>query len=278
MVCGMQLLLPFAFVMIFTQFSYEVVPIYVRGLIHGIIWPKYWILESEEKKRVLEKSPLLLLDTLDIVSMDIVFNFSIILTFGFCCPLLAFGIGCACFFKIKMWTLFVGRLMSYFTKRTRDISLSDHNSDCDTTDYFPYTLTALSSVCLPIYAILDVNMTILLRSSTLFLSLIVWDIVADDVGWKSAVWAPILLLLVPLVCVNVRKVMAKRQDHDNTLLDTMIKSNEDIELSGMSKDVASYNSGDRNVEAVNGELGCLDYVEKVEVENPIRISIDGTGV
>jgi hypothetical protein len=42
--------------------------------------------------------------------------------------------------------------------------------------------------------------------------------------------------------------------------------------------VASYNSGDRNVEAVNGELGCLDDVKKVEVENPIRISIDGTGV
>jgi hypothetical protein len=55
MVCGMQLLLPFAFVMIFTSFNYESVPIPVRGLIHGLIWPKYWVEESEAKRAVLAR-------------------------------------------------------------------------------------------------------------------------------------------------------------------------------------------------------------------------------
>lgn len=235
MVCGMQLLLPFVFVLIFTHFRYEVVPTYVRGLIHGIIWPKYWILETKEKMLLLEKSPLLLLDTLDVVSMDIVFNLSIILTFGFCSPLLAFGIGCACFFKIKMWTLFVGRMLSYVTQKTQSMSLVDEGKSWS----LPYTLTALSSVCLPIYAILDVNMTILLRSSTLFLSLLVWDIVADDVGWQSAIWAPILLLLVPIICINVRKVMDNRRLTQELRMDMMGNIDDDIELNEIKKKISA---------------------------------------
>lgn len=241
MVAGMQLLLPFAFLMIFTKFDYNSVPTVLRPLIHGLMWPKYWIAESQEKEKLLASSPLLLLDTVDIVSMDVIFNLSIMLTFGFCSPILALAIGCACFFKIKMWTLFIGRLMSYFTKAKAKLefipkdflpseeekehmeegedseedgraALSPEEGPMATNEFkFPYTLSALATTCIPIYDILDKNMVILLRSSAVFLSMLVWDIVADDYGWKNAMWAPASLALSTVACISARKVVDWRE-------------------------------------------------------------------
>ena len=227
----MQLLIPFAFVMIFTHVPYQTVPTAVRGLIHGIIWPKYWVEESDEKEKDLSSQPLLLLDTVDIVSMDIIFNLSVMLTFGICSPILALAIGLSCFFKLQMWTLFIGRLVSYFTRRNRntfgshkkedttgreDSKESDHQLDLSkreesVSDFeFPYTLRYLATTCIPIFDILDQNSGILLGSSTIFLSLLVWDIVGDDFGWKNSLWAPIIMISIPFMLYRLRKWNDKR--------------------------------------------------------------------
>ena len=262
MVAAMQLLLPFAFVMIFTKLPYEFMPVPLRPLIHGIIWPKYWIAVSNIKKADLLEAPLLLLDTVDILSMDIVFNLSIMLTFGFCSPILALAIGCSCFFKIKMWTLFIGRLMSYFTKQSRQMSVTflprdfkdkekiederekekekekeDEEfgaervaeSEEDTED-FPYTLSALATTCIPIYSILDKNMVVILRSSSVFLSMLVWDVAADDLGWKAALWAPISLLLITTVLVFVSSLRRMDQDESSDGEDNDLDRDNNIEL------------------------------------------------
>jgi hypothetical protein len=67
----------------------------------------------------------------------------------------------------------------------------------------------------------------------------VWDIVADDVGWQSAIWAPILLLLVPIVCINVRKVMDNRRLTQELRMDMMGNIDDDIELNEIKKKISA---------------------------------------
>jgi hypothetical protein len=200
--------------------------------------------------------------------MDIIFNLSIMLTFGFCSPILALAIGCACFFKIKMWTLFIGRLMCYFSKRTTPFRTAHSQSSeglgsGSDADKFPYTLSALATTCLPIYDILDANMTILLRSSSIFLSLLVWDIAADDSGWRLALWAPATLLLVPVLCLWARRVLDRRE-REGMRLSGDDSSSDDIELKHRCESRAT-----RDYKESDGDSDSSSHDSAVNVSNPI---------
>ena len=93
-----------------------------------------------------------------------------------------------------------------------------------------------------------------------------WDIAADDLGWKNALWAPILLLLTPVVGFGVKNFLLKR--------DVSEEDGDDIELRDVkgengTEDRSGSGSGgkDREVEKEQRQSACV--VVSSAVSNPI---------
>jgi hypothetical protein len=146
-------------------------------------------------------------------------NFILLLTFGLCSPLLGFSISLNIYLCIWSWLMLIGRFISFRVETfpIRPISLRHSSTHHDS--YFlndPF-LNLLNSQLYLVNSSLLVCKWPIICISSLFITMLSWDMVGDEVGWFGGWWVPVVgLSLMALIWL-----------WDRVLLKSEIKSSSD---------------------------------------------------
>ena len=112
---SIQLVLPLIVLAVLTNVSHDSMPSSVHKVIHGIIWPEYWLSGSDDVLAVSKLKALGGGDSGDLLNMrpifcnDVCNNWLLMVTFGLCSPVLAVAIVCSVLLKMSLWVMLVGR-------------------------------------------------------------------------------------------------------------------------------------------------------------------------
>jgi hypothetical protein len=160
------------------------------GLFDGILWPRFWLRSSDAEilsrnEFILETNPVVMLNTRAFFCFEFLNNLVILSTFGLCSPILACAIVCVVVVKMNMRLLLLGRFTSIVSGEDNE---STHSS-----------LIALGDLYTPVSDVLRRSFRIIAGSSAIFISLVSWDIAADDVSWLDSVWIPITAIFFSLL-------------------------------------------------------------------------------
>jgi hypothetical protein len=218
---SLQILLPFAYVLLLTWFKYDDFPRAFHPLLHAMMCPKHFSKQAQqaspdeydtrEEEQCVEaltvqakasvqqsgddildddvvlSDPFLLLDSRDIITTDILNHLIMMLSFGFCSPMLTLAISLSVVLKLNMWVVLLGRFASYFEAPQEPKSRID------------VMYQTLSETCLSLTLIYHMSLWPVVWSSALFFAVLCWDLCADEVGWAESLWAPLLVLSVPVL-------------------------------------------------------------------------------
>ena len=222
---SIQLMLSLIILTALTYVSYDSLPFAVRTMLHGIMWPEYWLQDSDDvlarNKAIVESDAGIMLKIRTIFCNDVLNNWLLLLTFGLCSPVLAVAIVCAVLLKMSLWVMLIGR----FTRRMLHNADSDGNrsvggtgSNLDTpsgTTVAPsplqsagtvsrggiavghFALTALATIHISLFDVLKGSFWLLVWfSGCAIYCLHCWlgiYMAMDDVGWwLQSVWIPII--------------------------------------------------------------------------------------
>lgn len=217
-----ELLIPVLYLYVFTGTEYEHYSgLLKRSFLHGIFWPEYWNPEGEnpagasastismEGSNDNNAEPRKLLKANRIVTSDILSHMLVFFTFGLCSPFLATSILMSVGLKHAMWLMIIGRFVSMRTARQGAGSRArDH------------ALEAFSEACLPVLDLVGNFVWPIVWCSAIFFSFLCWDVLGDEVGWKEAMWAPLLVLAVPVCLWGVTRACCPRsRDEDDIVGD-----------------------------------------------------------
>jgi len=110
---SIQLMLSLIILTALTYVSYASLPFAVRTMLHGIMWPEYWLQDSDDvlarNKAIVESDAGIMLKIRTIFCNDVLNNWLLLLTFGLCSPVLVLAVVCSVLMKMSMWVLVVGR-------------------------------------------------------------------------------------------------------------------------------------------------------------------------
>ena len=137
--------------------------------------------------------PLKMLKANRIISSDILNNLLVFCTFGICSPFLAAIMLVSVSLKHHMWVMLLGRFV-----HTRVTAASGAGAGAGAGG--DHALVALGAACVPLLQIVARCVWPVMGGSSVFFAVLCWDVLADEVGWRDAVWAPVAVLLVP-VCL-----------------------------------------------------------------------------
>ena len=187
----------------------------LRVIIHrkGILWPEFWLNDNDtsptvrQNKTSLGNDPMILLSSKSVICFDILNNIMLLLTFGLCSPILAVAVSCAVVLKMKMLILLVGRFTAVLTNSAssaeddRESGSDKHgNSTGDSSakeEDLHFALLALTKVPFPVVEVLRHSFWLITWTSSIFISLVCWDIAGDDVGWAKSCWIPVVAMSYP---------------------------------------------------------------------------------
>lgn len=129
-----------------------------------------------------------------IVTSDVLNHLLVFFTFGLCSPFLALIMLLVVAMKHVMWITILGRFV--YCRAQLKLAGQVRNGSQD------HALVALSVACccLPVLQLVASFVWPVTWSSPLFFAFLCWDVLGDEVGWKDAWWAPLLVLAVP-VCL-----------------------------------------------------------------------------
>lgn len=213
---AIQVLLPLLYLLLFTGMKYPAfLPEAVLKSVNGVFWPDYWQRttplraahsDRDEASGVLGSDPLRLLKANRIISADILNHLLLLFTFGMCSPFLALSIVLAATLKQRMWILLLGRFVHARTVAAAPNLVIDgvagnksslKDIEAEEGNISDPALLLLASACVPVREKVTHCVWPIIWTSALFFSFLSWDILGDAVGWKQAVWAPVLTLSVP---------------------------------------------------------------------------------
>ena len=154
---SIQLLLPLCVLMSLTYLPYESISPCVRHMLHGLLWPEYWLRQESHvrtlNQNLVHNDPTVLLKIRTIFCNDVFNNWLLVLTFGLCSPVLAVAIVCSVVLNMSLWVLLIGRFTSHLagdlvataaTTTATAISVGDENS-CHYPCTLPKTVTVASA-------------------------------------------------------------------------------------------------------------------------------------
>jgi hypothetical protein len=196
--------------------SYHTLPLPKLFGIPGILWPHDWPSdlsretngvsgrqegESQEEREEQQKTMVSKqLFSTNRRLTNISKHLAVLLTFGLCCPILAFVIALSTLISVVEWRLLLSRFIilrvqskHLFPDTGEGLSLSADSAIDSVLEPAPVLMPhLLSMVSLPLCA------------SSLFFAFFAWDVAGDAVGWERAYWAPVtavsmLLLLLGYV-------------------------------------------------------------------------------
>lgn len=202
LVYAIAVVTPILFVLVFTSFKVSNFPSQVsNGLIPGIFWPDHWTNQPPTESL----KPYNLLKVYRIVSFDVLNHFLVFFTFGLCSPFLALSIILAVFLKHNMWQMLLGRFV---------LAMGTAASGCAQTSPKLYSadrvLASLSDAYLPVLSIVSESVWLIICGSALFFSFLCWDVIGDEVGSLSALWAPLFVITVPVALRVIVFVIEER--------------------------------------------------------------------
>jgi hypothetical protein len=97
-------------------------------------------------------------------------------------------------------------------------------------------LTTLSVACLPVLDTLEDCIWPIVLSSAVFFAFVCWDMAGDVVGWRKSFWAPVTVLLFPLLLLGCLRLRASGESELSELTSSSLSSNpmqnysDDVEL------------------------------------------------
>jgi hypothetical protein len=216
---SLQLLLSWILLALEVQLPYNYIPSFIRVSLHGLLWPDHWLQDGDafnQNQATVDRVPDVLLKVRTVLCNDVLNNWLVFMTFGFCSLILAIAIVCCVVLKMSLWVLLVGR----FTKRvlqdshecivapagpTQEQQLatsasSDENNEIENKkNSLCFALSSLAQVYVPLYTVLAQSFWSLTCCSALFVALLTWDMASDEVGWLRSLWVPLL----PITTVTI---------------------------------------------------------------------------
>ena len=230
-----QILLPAIYLSLLSFLNYEDIPKPCRLLFHAVMWPNYWV-ETKLTNEIISRSgmllsdPFLLLDSRDIITTDVLNSMIVLLTFGFCSPILACAIACSMWLKLNMWVMLIGRFCCAILGEKGKYNCSDNSKKvASSTDdknessesefangvakieFENAGMRTISQGCVQLCVILHLSFWPLLWSSALFMVLISWEICSDEVGWAQSLWAPGIVITIP-ICLKILEYIRGFED------------------------------------------------------------------
>jgi hypothetical protein len=137
-----------------------------------------------------------------VFAMSVSQMFALVVTFGYAFPPLAV-IGLMSIFSYSYFTQVA---MLYFIKRT----VNGDSTQAAALDGQGSFIDMLSSNIQRSQELLIACLWFICPMFCLFFSLFVFDIMADDIGASSSLWAPLLLLVIPLIVYACKKLLVIR--------------------------------------------------------------------
>ena len=205
LVHSFQVLLPVVQIAIFMSVDRAAFPKALRPMLNGVFWPDHWSGGSNRNSNsdIMHEEhadPMMLLKAHRIVGSDILNHLLVFCTFGICSPFLALIMLVSVGMKHHMWMVLIGRFVFCRVYRCTKEGLAGvkYNGGCSDSLKGHIggddAVLALSTACLPIMDIVCSCVWPVVWSSGLFFSFLCWDVLGDEVGWKQALWAPVMIL------------------------------------------------------------------------------------
>lgn len=185
--------------------KYDSYPVWLRSQVMGIIWPSYW--ENEKPSPERQSAQLLEFEKRsgasdsvqgmhrDMLKVDdylsrYLHHVAILLTFGICCPALAFAISCHLGIDVFVLMVLLGRFVKY-----RDNAWNVNHSTNDIK--IDGAMKILEQSCLQWDLYLSHCMWEVVFASSIFFACLCWDMASDRTYWKDAIWLPLVALSIP---------------------------------------------------------------------------------
>lgn len=207
----------------------------VLKIFHGVICPDYWLQGGDllvVNKALVKRDPRVLLKIQTVFCNDVLNNWLLMLTFGLFSPVLAAAIACVVVLKMFLWVFLIGRFtrcalqagcvggttITTATVATKSIdgtaavAAADDQNGCDVVHF---SLAALAAAYTPLFEVLARAFWRLVWCSALFVSLLGWDMAADDVGWLRSLWIPLVSFGYTLVLRGVAHYVYHDGDDEN---------------------------------------------------------------
>ena len=165
-------------------------------MIPGIVWPRLWLNSDtsafvRRNRAKLNDDPTILFSTRTILCFDVLNNAVIMLTFGFCSPVLALACTVVVVTKMKVLELLVGRFSAVL--ETDDTGCSVKGSGVH------FAVVEMCRVSFPLVETLRESFWLLAGASAIFFSLLCWDMACDEVGWRDSLWVPLSAMSFPFI-------------------------------------------------------------------------------
>lgn len=195
-VYAIQLLVSVLQVIVLTSVDYGRIPRLLHRGLHGVFWPGHvWNANSIVPRDILKAT--------EIISFDILNHLAVFTTFGLSSPYLAFILILSVWLKLRVWRVMISRfvytrlsqsreVLSHYELGGRGEGVRGINNDDD-------GLFILNLACLPIVEMLENCMRPIVLSSAVFFAFICWDMAGDEIGWREAFWAPVVILIFPVL-------------------------------------------------------------------------------
>lgn len=183
----LQSLAPFIlYLLIVSGMKYTDIPLSIRNIFHGLLWPEYWC-RPEDDSLPLGVTSEHLFRFHAVICFDILSPLSVLLTFGLCSPSLAFVVTLSGLFKMRFWTWAVERFCAcHGSSSTSAINLTAVLLD----SFLPlqrifegsFRLIATYSMFFAVFIYLDESSSLRWHvplASLLFVGLLSWLVGAD---------------------------------------------------------------------------------------------------
>jgi hypothetical protein len=153
------------------------------------------------------------------VVVPIFHHITILLSFGLCCPLLAAAIGCTLYLSLEQWRLHIGRFLHTRQQILQcEITSASAALVCVDTSSVPskfspdHTLSCLEAAVTESTVYFLMCIWPVVWFSCLFFAFLCWDMAGDEVGWKRALWVPVVAICVPLLLYGCKWVYGRYVD------------------------------------------------------------------
>ena len=243
-VYAIQLLVSMILLAMVTLVEYASLPRWLQKGMHGVFWPNHeWAVCT--KPRDILKAP-------EIISFDILNHLAVFVTFGISSPYLALILIFSVCLKLYMWRVMIGRFVFVRSSSSSNVSGKGGLGGCEEGKSDDDSLTTLSVACLPVLDTLEDCMRPIVLSSAVFFAFVCWDMAGDEANWFDSIWAPVIVLMIPLLLWSYIGLVDWMQHHRKNVEDVLLGDGEVV----ISQDVDNpmLESTDSSLQVSNIEM------------------------
>jgi hypothetical protein len=148
----------------------------------GVYWPLYW-----SSFHANSNSPPRMIESYQVISFTMS-NLILLLSFGLCSPVLSLYITLSISVNLCCWLMLIGRFITMRQKYFTEGKEHPIDESCSRDEFL---LRLDQQICMEgVQSSLFVSKWPIICTSSLFITLLCWDMVGDQVGWYEGLWVP----------------------------------------------------------------------------------------